>query len=290
VSRVDSIVKLTKDSYKNMTNGKEENYLIPDDPDVLSQTLFSFESADPSTRKLFVDDEWQVARVTVQVETRGSTEYEVFNAEIKQWLDEYFAEIKAQNPKFNTGVTGSIPLMMEMTAFISKAQINSYILVIAVIASLLLIIFGSLRFGLLAMIPNVLPILMIMGITGWMGIPLDTDTLLVMPIAIGIAVDDSIHFLTHYRTELLRGKSSDEAIHSAMVHVGQAMFYTSIVLSIGFLVFILSVHAGMTNFGILSSIAMFSALMADIFLLPAMIYVFKPFEGKNHLTTVGSAA
>jgi hypothetical protein len=162
--------------------------------------------------------------------------------------------------------------------------------VIAVIACLLLIIFGSLRFGLLAMIPNVLPILMIMGITGWMGIPLDTDTLLVMPIAIGIAVDDSIHFLTHYRTELLRGKSSDEAIHSAMVHVGQAMFYTSIVLSVGFLVFILSVHAGMTNFGILSSIAMFTALLADVFLLPAMIYVFKPFEGKNHLTPAGSAA
>ncbi len=290
VTRVDSIVKLTKESYKNMTNGWEENYLIPDDPDVLSQTLFSFESADPSTRKLFVDDEWQVARVTIQVETRGSTEYEVFNAEIKQWLDEYFAAIKAQNPKFNTGVTGSIPLMMEMTSFISKAQINSYILVIAVIACLLLIIFGSLRFGLLAMIPNVLPILMIMGITGWMGIPLDTDTLLVMPIAIGIAVDDSIHFLTHYRTELLRGKSSDEAIHSAMVHVGQAMFYTSIVLSVGFLVFILSVHAGMTNFGILSSIAMFTALLADVFLLPAMIYVFKPFEGKNHLTPAGSAA
>ncbi len=290
VARIDSIVKLTKESYKNMTDGREDNYIIPDDPDVLSQTLFSFESADPSTRKLFVDDEWQVARVTVQVETRGSTEYEEFNHQLNQWLDEYFAEVKQSNPNFKTGITGSIPLMMEMTAFISKAQINSYILVIAVIAGLLLIIFGSLRFGLLAMIPNVLPIMMIMGITGWLGIPLDTDTLLVMPLAIGIAVDDSIHFLTHYRTELLKGRSSDEAIHSAMTHVGQAMFYTSIVLSIGFLVFVLSIHEGMTNFGILSSIAMFSALMADIFLLPAMINVFKPFENQKHITPAESAA
>jgi len=117
-----------------------------------------------------------------------------------------------------------------------------------------------------------------MGVTGWAGIALDTDTLLVMPLAIGIAVDDSIHFLTHYRTELLNGKHSKEAIKSSLKHVGQAMIYTSIVLSLGFLVFLLSVHQGLSNFGVLAAIAMFSALLADILLLPAMIYVFKPFD------------
>jgi len=284
VTRVDSIVKLAKESYKNLSDGQESHYRIPDDANVLAQTLFSFESADPATRKLFVDDEWQVARMTIQVKTRGSRDYEQFNHNLQGWIDESFAEIRQQNPDFKAGITGSIPLMMEMMAYVSKAQINSYLLVIAVIAILLLVIFGSLRFGVMAMIPNIFPILVLLGVTGWLGIALDTDTLLVMPLAIGIAVDDSIHFLTHYRTELLRGKKSEEAIRSALTHVGQAMIYTSVVLSLGFLIFIFSVHQGLTNFGILSAIAMFSALLADLFLLPAMIHLFKPFENQKHLT------
>ncbi len=278
VSKVDSVVKLAKRSYQNMTDGSGENYIIPNDPDVLSQTLFSFESADSATRKLFVDDEWQVARLTISVLTKGSTQYATFTEEINVWMDESFADIRAQNPDFKTSVTGSVPLMMTMMEFISNAQVKSYVLVIAVIAVLLLLIFGSLKFGAMAMVPNIFPIIMLMGVTGWAGIALDMDTLLVMPLAIGIAVDDSIHFLTHYRTELLSGKNSKQAIKSSLKHVGQAMVYTSIVLSLGFLVFLLSVHQGLSNFGILAAIAMFTALLADILLLPAMIYVFKPFE------------
>lgn len=288
VSKVDSVTKLAKQAYQNMSDGSEANYIIPDRADVLSQTLFSFESADPSTRKLFVDDEWQVARVTLQVETRGSSEYEEFDAQVKQWLEEAMAPVKAQNPDLKTSVTGAIPLMMTMTSFISEAQLRSYVLVICVIASLLLLIFGSLKFGAMALIPNVFPIVMIMGVTGWAGIPLDSDTLLVMPLAIGIAVDDSIHFLTHYRTELLNGKKSKEAIRLSLRHVGQAMIYTSVVLSLGFLVFMMSVHQGLTNFGILSAIAMFSALLADILLLPAMIYIFKPFDDERKNTSTDS--
>ncbi|MCW8826977.1 MAG: efflux RND transporter permease subunit [Gammaproteobacteria bacterium] len=282
VTNIDSLVKLTKNSYQNLTDGSPGNYLIPDDPDILAQTLFSFDSADPATRKLFVDDEWQVGRMTVQVLTQGSSEYEEFAADIYDWIDEAFVEVKQQNPNFRTSVTGSIPLMMEMTAFISKAQLRSYVLVICVIAVLLLVIFGSFKFGMMAMVPNIFPIIFMMGITGWAGIALDTDTLLVMPLAIGIAVDDSIHFLTHYRTELLSGKNSKEAIRSSLTHVGQAMIYTSFVLSLGFLVFLMSVHQGLSNFGILASIAMFSALLADILLLPAMIYLLNPFKDSDN--------
>lgn len=282
VSNIDSLVKLAKQSYQNLTDGSDANYLIPDNPEVLAQTLFSFDSADPATRKLFVDDEWQVGRMTVQVLTQGSSEYEEFAAQTYVWIDESFAEVRMQNPDFRTSVTGSIPLMMEMTAFISKAQLRSYVLVVCVIAVILLVIFGSFRFGMMAMVPNIFPIVFMMGITGWAGIALDTDTLLVMPLAIGIAVDDSIHFLTHYRTELLSGKNSKEAIRSSLSHVGQAMIYTSFVLALGFLVFLMSVHQGLSNFGILASIAMFSALLADILLLPAMIYLINPFKDSEN--------
>jgi uncharacterized protein len=282
VTDVNSIVKPAKQAYQNLTTGSEADYILTDDEQALAQTLFSFESADAATRKLFVDDAWQVARITVQVKTRGSSEYTSLTAEIKQLLEANLAPV---DPKILTEVTGTIPLMMSMTDYISTAQFRTYLLVLAVIAILLLLIFGSLKFGMIAMAPNLFPIAVLLGVTGWCSIALDIDTLLVMPIAIGIAVDDSIHFLTHYRSELLAGKNSQQAIRSSLTQVGPAMIFTSIILSLGFLVFIVSVHQGLTNFGILASIAMFSALIADILLLPALLYVFKPFSADQHFNT-----
>src|SRR5690606_15208052 len=136
----------------------------------------------------------------------------------------------------------------------------------------------------IALIPNVIPVLLITGLIGWSGIPLDSDTLLVVPIAIGISVDDTIHFLTHYRTLLLRGFSCLEAIRETLREVGQAIFFTSVVLSAGFLIFGLSAYQAMTNFGVFSSIAIAVALLADLILLPALLMIFRPFErkGKKH--------
>jgi uncharacterized protein len=274
VSRTRSLVNIAKESYQHMSDGREANYRIPDDPVVLSQALISFNAADPATRRLYVDDEWQLGRLSLRTLTKGSTDFIAVMEQLQLLIDKHFSTLQQHNPKLTISLTGGVPLMVNMTDYIAKNQVKSFLLILAVISVILLLVFGSLKFGLLALIPNLFPIILVFGATGWMGIPLDSDTMLVIPLAIGIAVDDTIHFLAHYRAEIQQGSSVNEAIYSSLHHVGRAVSFTSIVLAVGFLIFVLSVYQPLNNFGILSSIAIFSALLSDLFLLPALLVVF----------------
>ena len=271
VSRVYSLSKLTKKSYETLTEDNK-NYIIPGRKDILDQTLFSFETADPSTRKLVVDDDWQMARLTVSLVTKGSKEYNPFNDQVKLTALRIFKEYKKENPNLKIHLTGMVPLMYKMTENISISQIQSFGIIIVVISVLFLFLFKSFTLGFLALIPNLFPILVILGLTGHFGIPLDSDTLLVVPIAIGLAVDDTIHFLMHYQTLRDEGVDVGTALDKSCREVGHALIYTSFVLSLGFLAFTLSASKPFTYFGILSSLSIFTALLADLFLLPTIIY------------------
>jgi hypothetical protein len=124
-----------------------------------------------------------------------------------------------------------------------------------------------------ALAPNLFPILTTFGLMGYLKIPLDADTLLIAPIIIGLAVDDTIHFMTHFRIEMERTKNIAKATVTSIREAGQAIAFTSIILSAGFLVFILSFHNGLSNFGVFAAIAILTALISDLFLLPALIRV-----------------
>jgi hypothetical protein len=127
---------------------------------------------------------------------------------------------------------------------------------------------------------------------GLFGIPLDTDTLLIAPIILGIAVDDTIHFMTHYRIELSKTGSIGMALDSAIKEVGQAVMFTTMVIGLGFAVLSFSDYLGMAKVGFFGSMAIFVALLCDLFLIPAMIIIFKPKfgviikQGLNYLTAL----
>ena len=104
-----------------------------------------------------------------------------------------------------------------------------------------------------------------------MGIPLDVDTLIVAPLMIGIVVDDTIHFLNHYRAEILKHNDPLRGIRVAFREVGQAITFTSIILALAFMAMIALDHQGLKNFGILSSVTIATALLAELFLLPALL-------------------
>lgn len=274
VTRSKSIVNIVKDSHKNMMSGNQSDYVIPDTDATVSQVLFSFESADPKVRRKFVDDNWQVARLSLGLKTKGTHEYGVFMKEVKNLEEQYFSSYN--NLEINH--TGAVDTMVRLVDLISQTQIKSFALALSIICAIVLLLFGSWKVGMLAMIPNVFPLVLVTGLAGWVGIPFDSDTLLVIPIAIGIAVDDTIHFLTHYKHEMLQGKTSEQALGSALNKVGQAMVFTTAVLAIGFFVFVFSAYIPLTNFGILAAIAISSALFADLYLLPVLLNVWKPFS------------
>jgi predicted RND superfamily exporter protein len=175
--------------------------------------------------------------------------------------------------------------LMVVSDEIATSQFNGFALALLLISIIMIITLGSLRGGLMGMIPNAIPAFLAFGLMGLFGIPLDTDTLLIAPVILGIAVDDTIHFMTHYRVELSKSKSVAIALESAIREVGQAVMFTTMVIGLGFAVLSFSNYLGMAKVGFFGSISIFFALLCDLFLIPAMIIIFKPTFGVENVNS-----
>jgi predicted RND superfamily exporter protein len=140
-----------------------------------------------------------------------------------------------------------------------------------VIAFLMLLLLRSVKAATLAMIPNIFPVVLTLGVMGAMGITLNFATVMITSIAIGIAVDDTIHFLVRYRRELRCTGDVNSSIENAILHSGRAMTFTSAAMAAGCGLFILSDFAPSRDFGFLMAFTMITALLSDLFLLPYLI-------------------
>jgi uncharacterized protein len=174
-------------------------------------------------------------------------------------------------PLADVRLTGSSVLFIDMDHYLVQGQIRSLCIVLAVVFALMAGLFGSLRIGLLAMIPNVLPITLMLGLMGWLDLPLDGLTVMIACIAIGIGVDDTIHYLHRLRHE--RGRQPDlrQAMTHTMAAVGRPIVFTSVVLTLGFWIFCVSDFLGTRNFGFLTGVTVLVALLADLVVLPAVL-------------------
>ena len=279
VVRTHSLADLVKDTNKIMNNNDEAAYSIPSDPLAVSQLLYLFNSSNPEDRRSLVSDDYSRSHVTIQLRNAGSHEYGVFFADIQSDIDNILGEVNASYPNMETSVTGSFAMMMRMSDVISKSQFRSLSLAIIIISIILILSLGSLQGGLLAIIPNMLPAILAFGLMGLLGIPLDADTLMIAPLIIGIAVDDTIHFVTHYRMALANNLKRNEALIQTVKEVGQAVTFTSMVLGMAFFMLSFSDYLGLAKVGIFGSLAIFVALLCDLLFLPALIYIFKPSFG-----------
>jgi len=184
--------------------------------------------------------------------------------------------LRPEYPEMNYGVTGTYALMLQMGDVLAKSQYRSLSLAVIVISAILLVTLGSVSGGILSIIPNILPSVSAFGLMGLLGIPLDVDTLMIAPLIIGIAVDDTIHFVTHYRMNLSRGHKVDAALKHTIDEVGRAVTFTTLILGSSFLLLGFSDYLGIARVGIFGSFAIFVALICDLLFLPALVHVFKP--------------
>ena len=274
VTKTTSLVNVVKDSYKALNNSEEIFYKIPAKPDVLSQTIFLFDNANSVDRRRLVTDDYSKGRIGINLKNMGSIDALAFKETVQTFVDQNFTELNKKYPGFTVTLTGSNALLAIMLDYISWSQIKSFGLSLIVISVILFIVFSNFKAGAIAVVPNLFPILTTFGIMGFWGIPLDMDTLLIAPVIIGLAVDDTIHFLTHYRHEVDKYNDTKKAAISSIREAGQAIAFTSIILSVGFSMFVLSFHNGLSHFGILSAIAIMTAFIADIYLLPALCVFF----------------
>ncbi len=276
VSRTYSLANIVKDTNQIMNNDDPAFYTVPDSEAMVSQLLYLFNSANPDDRRALVSDDYSRSHITINAYNAGSYQYQRFFEELAHEIEESFAGLDAQFPALDVQVTGSIPLMMRATDEIAKSQYSSFLLALGVICVIMMLTLGSVQGGLLSIIPNIIPALLSFGLMGLLDIPLDTDTLMIAPVIIGIAVDDTIHFMTHYRLELIRTRSMAVALANTIEDVGTAVMYTTMVLGLGFAILSFSDYLGMAKIGFFGSVAIFVALLSDLFLIPAMLQLFKP--------------
>lgn len=276
VVKTSSLVNIVKDAYKVLNEDREEMYKIPNDPKTLGQTLFLFNNANTRDRRKMVSDDYSKSHISVQLYNSGSYEYTAFFKDVQEDIKVSFKPLEKKYPEKVVTVTGGLALMMELTDYISWAQVKSLGLAIAIISVLLIFLFGSLRVGFLSVIPNLIPATMTFGLLGLFDIPLDSDTLIIAPVIIGIAVDDTIHFLTHYRAEVIKDGDIIKALENTVKEVGQAITFTTLILGIGFFIMSFSTNMSLVKMGTFGSLAIFTALFCDLFMLPALILVFRP--------------
>jgi hypothetical protein len=152
-----------------------------------------------------------------------------------------------------------------------SSMIRSYLIALAFITPLMFLLLGNLRGGTAAMVPNLAPIIVTLGFMGWAGIPLDLFTLLIGSIAIGLAVDDTIHFMHHFRIRYEIHHDARLAVRETLQTTGRALLTTSIVLSLAFFTYIFASLTNLALFGLLTGFTVLTAFIADIGVAPALM-------------------
>jgi predicted RND superfamily exporter protein len=268
LSKPISVVNLVKYSKQAFYSGIPKYYQLPTSQDknyILSYAKNS--SSNTDMLKNFVDSTGQYARVTTYMKDVGTTKMEGIEERLKAKIDKVF------NPeKYNVSITGKALVFLKGTKYLINNLVLSLSLAIFLIAIFMAFMFRSFKMILISILPNILPLLITAGLMGYFGIPLKPSTILVFSIAFGISVDDTIHFLAKYRQELQANNwRVKKSVYASLRETGVSMFYTSIVLFFGFLVFTVSSFGGTKALGGLVSITLLFAMLSNLLLLPSLL-------------------
>ncbi len=266
VAHVFAITDILKRLNRNLNGDDPDYYVVPDESDLAAQYLLLYEFSLPAGLDLnnLVDVERSATRMTVVLKSLSAKEKIGLDNRAQAWL-------RQNAPSLETGATG-VPLVgaYSIKRNIEKMLIGT-VVAMAVVSLLLVFIFKSLRFGLISLIPNFVPAAMAMGAWGYTVGEVGVAASVVTALAFGIIVDDTIHFLTKYLRARKQGLLPSESVQSALSTVGKALFATTLVFALGFLVFGASGMANNQALGLLMGITVIIALLADFLFLPPLL-------------------
>jgi predicted RND superfamily exporter protein len=271
VKKAYSVVDIQKDLNRSFHGDDPAWYRLAEKRDLIAQYFLVYELSGGEELQEFVSPNYDRTVIEMRVKMTGSAAI----TELLKTIDEHIAA----NPIPNASVRkAGIGLMwVKMGEYIADTQLIGYSLLFVIIAGFLCLAFGSIKVGMLAMIPNLAPVIVVLGIMGWLGISLDYMKLLLATIAIGIAVDDTLHLVIRFRRCFFSTGNYRVALQDSMRDVGPALVITTLILLGAFSSYQLSDMAIMSSFGALLSIAISVALLADMLFMPALLLLAKPF-------------
>ena len=269
-----SLTTILKEIHQALNENRPGFYKVPQNRDLIAQEFLLFANTGSDDLEDVVDSHFSMVRFTIKAPFKDAVKYDAFIDTIETYFKTHFPEAKVT-------ITGMMALLFRTITNVMISMAESYAIALVVITVLMILLIGGVRIGLLSMIPNIVPILLMLGVIGAFSLPMDLFTMMVASIAIGLAVDDTIHFMHNFRRYYETGGDPKAAVRQTLETTGRAMLVTSIVLSCGFFIFAFATMHNLINFGLLTAFTIIMALVADYLLGPAiMVLVNKPKELK----------
>lgn len=279
IHKATSIVDVVKEINQSLHNNDPAHYTIPDDPALLAQEILLFENSGSDDLKKLTDENFSKARVTLKLDNMDALAYPPF-------MDEFVPVVNDMiGNKATYETTGIMALAGSTFKALLTSMASSYISSVFFITAMMILFVGSWRIGLLSMIPNISPIIITLGIMVLLDFPLDAFNLFIGSIGLGLAVDDTIHFMNTFQRNFHEYRDPERAVRDTMATAGEAMFFTCTILSSAFFIYVFSSMTNLQIFGVLTGICILIAASADAFLNPAIMYLY----GKHQLKRAGTA-
>jgi predicted RND superfamily exporter protein len=264
VGKAWSLTTILKEIHQALNENRPEYYRIPEDRNLIAQEFLLFENSGSDDLEDFVDSQFSKARFMIKVPFEDAYHSSQFIDQVNAYLEQNFDEV-------HITLTGMIGLLSRTINAAIHSMAKSYGIALVVITVLMILLIGRVRIGLLSMVPNLTPILLMLGVIGVFNLPMDLFAMMVASIAIGLAVDDTIHFMHNFRRYYEQGGDPVVAVHQTLQTTGRAMLVTTIVLSIGFFIFGFAAMKNVRNFGLLTGFAIIMALLSDYLIAPALM-------------------
>ena len=262
-----SVTDYIKEIHGAFTGGDSASAAIPGSRD---DVLDYFELGDEAIFKRSISRDRMEARVSFASKFGSSKSSERFTT----YLDDHVRPMLGDRYKLH--FTGLSALYITMDRNLMVSQVRSFASALVVITIMMFFVCRNVKLTLISLIPNLFPILVTLGIMGWFNLPLDAATIMIASVTIGLAVDDTIHFITWFRRNREAGMDTRDSVLQTFRDAGKPIVMTSVVLCLSYLVLITGSVKPIIAFGALASLAMLFALLGDLFILPALILIFKP--------------
>ena len=272
VSNSFSHVNYLKDINQSLNEGRTEMNRVPRTSDMVAQYMLLAETSGDDDINRFVNYDYSKVRVTSRCPATLSKEYLAMMDRAQEIVSDAVGVSGVQ-----ANITGVVPLYAKFDRLLLSSQMQSLGLAFFIIYLFMTVLMKSWKIGLLSMIPNGLPIFITLALMGYLNFNLDAATVMIAGIALGIAVDDTVHYLNRFHVELGRADwDYAEASRRATHVVGRPIFFTSVILLVGFGVLVFGNFRPTRMFGYLTGLTMVFALIGDLVLLPALLLKLKP--------------
>jgi uncharacterized protein len=264
IGKATAVTDILKEINQALHSGDPSQYKIADQT-MIAQEFVLFENSSSNDLPYSVDTEYTKTRFTVRVPWLEASLYASFINDVERLFQQRLGA------DYQIRATGVMALIARTSTAVMESLANSYMNSMILIPIMMMMLLNSVRMGMVSMIPNVLPIVMVLGIMGYLNIPLDTFSMMVGSIALGLIVDDSVHFFHNFSRFYRKYQDSSKAIQLTIEETGRSIVNASIILSAAFGTYMLAAMHNVRDFGLVMVATIFLALFSDLLLSPALL-------------------